>query len=149
MKIRIIGGTFGLRRVSEVKDGEGKTYPFVTVTPVEAGQECEVPEETAARLISSGMAEAVDPEPGEGEVPASDVHAPSDPAPKEPENPEAEKPEREVPLEKVRVAILRQRCEEAGAWGCENWTKDECIGFLKEAAAKPAPEITPGEDIIV
>lgn len=153
MRIRIIGGTFGLRRVSAIRDGEGKTSPFVTVVRVEAGQECEVPEETAARLISSGMAEAADPGPGEGdEIPAPSDSVPEDNEPKEPEEPapkEPEKPEREIPLEKQRVSVLRKMSEEAGAWGCGNWTKDECIGFLKEAAAKPVRETDPGEDIIV
>jgi len=62
---------------------------------------------------------------------------------------ETAKPEKKVPLSKLKVAELRKRCEEAGAWGCERWTRDECIGFLTEAEAGDDIPAGADEDIIV
>ena len=104
------------------------------VRKARAGDSIDVGDDEAARMISHGTA-----------VPAS----------VSPDTPivTAEGTEKKDDYTKMRVGELRKLCEEGGAWGCDRWTRDECIGFLtasevtEDADSAPCGEGT--EDIIV
>lgn len=133
MKIRIMTGMYGYLdshgRYRTARDGD-------TVDVAEAEAErlfslrLAVPY-TEEKNPGEGKAEAVGEaeDTGAGKLPGA---VPADPA---------EKPAKTVSFSRMKVSELRKRCEEAGAWGCDHWTKDECIGYLTEAEK--------GEDIIV
>ncbi len=108
------------------------------VRKARAGDSIDVGDDEAARMISHGTA-----------VPLSL---------REPEKPDtpivtAEGTEKKDDYTKMKVGELRKLCEVGGAWGCDRWTRDECIGFLTTSEVPEDADSVPGgegtEDIIV